>query len=211
VSGRSSEAQEQILDACARLLATVPLHELSVADVIREAGVSRATFYFYFGSKYAVLAGLVARITQELTAALAAPAEFGAQGSLEALVEARVRYGIELWRANRPVLHAMVESWQALPELRQLWLGVMEQLTDWIAEELVDRRAAGKRGQELARAEAAVLAWAMERCLYVAGLAVDQDLSGEAAALPALKRMWVAALAGDTSVTVARGPAAGSS
>ena len=196
MSGRSGEAREQILDACARLLESVPLHELSVADVIAEADVSRATFYFYFSSKFAVLAALVARIMEEMTEAFTQAASVPDGAAIEAVIERRVRAGIELWRANRPILHATVENWQTVPELRAQWLAVMEQLTDWIAAELSDRRAGSARPAELTRVDAAVLAWAMERCLYVSGLGVGDYLVGEAATLPVIKRMWVATLAG---------------
>jgi len=37
--------------------------QLSVADVLTEAGVSRASFYFYFASKYALLERLAERVT----------------------------------------------------------------------------------------------------------------------------------------------------
>jgi hypothetical protein len=46
------------------------------------------------------------------------------------------------------------------------------------------------------RSEAAALAWAIERYLYVAGLHVYENPRDEAAALPAIKQMWVGVLSG---------------
>ena len=43
------------MSATERLLADVPLHQLSVEQILAEAGVSRRTFYVYFGSKFAVV------------------------------------------------------------------------------------------------------------------------------------------------------------
>jgi AcrR family transcriptional regulator len=40
----SSASEVAIFDATARLLATEGLHEISVAHILRESGVSRATF-----------------------------------------------------------------------------------------------------------------------------------------------------------------------
>src|SRR5438067_4134482 len=62
----TSVAETAIFDATEKLLAEHSLQELSVAQIIAEAGVSRATFYFYFGSKYSVAASLLARITDEI-------------------------------------------------------------------------------------------------------------------------------------------------
>ena len=44
----------------------MPLHDISVADIIEQAKVARATFYFYFSSKYAVVAGLLVQIMDEI-------------------------------------------------------------------------------------------------------------------------------------------------
>ena len=61
----SSVAETAIFDATEKLLAEYSLRDLSVAQIIAEAGLSRATFYFYFGSKFSVAASLLGRITDE--------------------------------------------------------------------------------------------------------------------------------------------------
>ena len=48
-----------------RLLEKRPLHEISVDDLARGAGISRPTFYFYFASKDAVLLTLLDRMVEE--------------------------------------------------------------------------------------------------------------------------------------------------
>ena len=48
-----------IFEATEKLLGEHSLQEVSVAQIIAEAGLSRATFYFYFGSKYSVAASLL--------------------------------------------------------------------------------------------------------------------------------------------------------
>ncbi len=45
------------------------LDELAVEDVLQEAGVSRASFYFYFESKNAIVAALLERIVDKVHAA----------------------------------------------------------------------------------------------------------------------------------------------
>src|SRR6476620_7621514 len=55
------ERERAILETFERLLGERPLHEISVDDLARGAGISRPTFYFYFASKQAVLLTLVDR------------------------------------------------------------------------------------------------------------------------------------------------------
>jgi AcrR family transcriptional regulator len=187
----TSEAEIAVLDAARRMLATVPLSELSVSRIIREAGVSRATFYFYFSSKFGVLAALVARLADELKAAF----DGGVSGTdLERSVEDRMRAATELWGQNRSLLHAVAENWHSEPELRALWLSVIDRLTELVTLEICDVRQAADPA--VIRPQAAALAWAIERFLYVAGLQLYPDLCDESAALPAIKRMWLGVVLG---------------
>jgi AcrR family transcriptional regulator len=186
-----SEAELAVLDATHRLLETVPLGELSVSKVIREAGISRATFYFYFSSKFAVLAALVARLADELNGTFDSRVS---DADLERGVEDRLRAIAAVWRDNRSLLHAIAENWQGAPELRTLWLGVIDRLTDLVTAEICDVRQSAD--PSAIRSQAAALAWAIERYLYVAGLHVYADIDDEAAVLPAIKRIWLGVLLG---------------
>src|ERR1700716_3752473 len=62
----TSDTELAIFAATEGLLADVPLHELSVAQIIGAAEISRATFYFYFSSKFAVLTALVEHAIAEI-------------------------------------------------------------------------------------------------------------------------------------------------
>src|SRR6476469_5123050 len=66
VSGE--ERERAILETLERLLGERSLHEISVDDVARGAGISRPTFYFYFASKEAVLLSLFERMVGEADA-----------------------------------------------------------------------------------------------------------------------------------------------
>ncbi len=48
------------------MLEEVALSDLSVAQIIEQAEISRATFYFYFSSKYDVVVGLLAKIMNDV-------------------------------------------------------------------------------------------------------------------------------------------------
>ena len=63
VSG--DDRERAILAAFERLLEERSLHEVSIDDIARGAGISRPTFYFYFASKEAVLLSLFERLLAE--------------------------------------------------------------------------------------------------------------------------------------------------
>jgi len=54
------------MQAVRELLEERPFAELSVSTISHRAGVARSGFYFYFDSKYSVLAQIVAAATEEL-------------------------------------------------------------------------------------------------------------------------------------------------
>ena len=53
------DRERTILETAEHLLEERPIHEISVDDLARGAGISRPTFYFYFPSKEAVLLTLL--------------------------------------------------------------------------------------------------------------------------------------------------------
>ena len=59
------DRERAILVTAERLLEERSLHEISVDDLARGAGISRPTFYFYFSSKEAVLLTLLDRMVEE--------------------------------------------------------------------------------------------------------------------------------------------------
>src|SRR3989440_8537546 len=65
------DRERAILETAERLLEERPLHEISVDDLAKGAGISRPTFYFYFPSKEAVLLTLLDRVVRTADAALA--------------------------------------------------------------------------------------------------------------------------------------------
>ena len=72
---RGDRQRQAILQAVRDLLGERPFSELSVASISARAGVGRSGFYFYFDSKYAVLAQLLDEIAdhlEELTDSFAA-------------------------------------------------------------------------------------------------------------------------------------------
>lgn len=63
---RGDRHRQAILRAARELLEETPFAELSVRAISLRAGVARSGFYFYFDSKYSVLAQILAEATEEL-------------------------------------------------------------------------------------------------------------------------------------------------
>jgi AcrR family transcriptional regulator len=201
--GRNSDAEQAILDATERLLAETSLHELSVAQIITAAGISRATFYFYFSSKFAVLTTLVDSVIGEIFKVSRQFLERTSGLPTEVAMRQRIQASARVWEANRAVLQATVENWNAIPELRIVWLQALGRLTEALAREIENERALGRApGGPDSRTLAATLVWTTERCLYVSGLGGGTGpheggpLAGESATVEALTRIWLGAMYG---------------
>lgn len=192
----AAELRERILDAMRELLRERTFDTLSVAEIITAAGISRASFYFYFASKQAVLAELVRRAVgagheaaQPWVQATADPRE-----TLRAGVDA----GAGLWLANAAVLRAIVESWASDPQLRELWLAQMGTFTDAaVARIAADRGAdpavaARLDGLDI-HALAASLTWTGERLYYLAACGVP-PFDNRTVLVDTLTHLWVSAL-----------------
>lgn len=63
---RGDRQRDAIIAAVRELLEERPFAELSVSTISARAGVARSGFYFYFDSKYAVLARIMAEALEEL-------------------------------------------------------------------------------------------------------------------------------------------------
>jgi TetR/AcrR family transcriptional regulator, ethionamide resistance regulator len=191
VDADQAAAAESIFSATARLLDRQPFNDISVAQILAEAKVSRATFYFYFSSKFSVLSGLLERamnnIFETVQPFLARPPE----ESPTVALQRSIRAVTQAWHRHRPVLQAANHHWHSEPELRSLWLAIAERFIAAGADEIERERAAGLIISPVAsRTLAATLFWATERVLYIAGLGVEPGLADEEASVDALVGMW---------------------
>ena len=183
-----------ILESTERLLAERPLAELAVAEVLEDAGVSRASFYFYFQSKHAIVAALLERIVDEVYTAASPWFERGETPPREALIAA-TSGSLALWREHGAVMSAVIEHWASAPELREIWGGVMESFTDAAAAQIERDREAGVAPpgadpQKLA----GVLVAMNERCYYFAISAGDP--TDDPALVETLTGVWLASIYG---------------
>ncbi len=165
------DVREAILDATEYLLAQQRFDELSVADILSSAQVSRASFYFYFESKYTVLGELVRRaVKQALTAAQPWVEEETA--SQEHTLRKGTSQGLQLWLKHAPVLRAIVENWRSDERLTTLWMEMMEGFTTATTQRIEHDRATGRAPITNVDAFtlASTLTWMSERIYYLAAI-----------------------------------------
>jgi len=183
---RREASAAEILAATRRLLASGdPMAQLSVERILAEAGVSRATFYACFPDKHAV----VGQLAQESLAwreevsgeALADPKL--TRATLDALMRAIVGH----WRANRPVLAAIIELAEHDPAMRDAWRGAVDEIATQTAGHLRTRWAVRPGAPADIDAVAAALTWMFERCCHQ--LVVD-DKSAESVAMAISEILW---------------------
>jgi len=196
----TSVAETAIFEATEKLLAEHSLQDLSVAQIIAEAGLSRATFYFYFGSKYSVVGSLLGRITDEIFEFVQPYVSRDPGGDPREALEKSLRAAIEIWQRHRPTLRATMQHWSTNDEIGRQWTAGVELFTAAIAEQIErDREAGVAPDGPAARQLAAVLLWGPQHCRYAAGLGVDGYLADERAAFEPLLAMWTRSIYGDAA------------
>jgi hypothetical protein len=95
----------------------------------------------------------------------------------------------ELFSSSDP--HASPSRNVAVTELRALWLGVMDRFAAAFSQQIDLERAEGYAPPGVPSRElATALIWASERCLYIAGLGVTDDLPDEERTVRALQALW---------------------
>lgn len=106
---RPESRRQELLDAALRVYLARGVSESTVADVTREAGAAKGTFYRYFPSKDHLLLALRERFTEELLATvgeqLDAVASEGRWAQLETLCRSLLDYGRETLRVHNVLFH----------------------------------------------------------------------------------------------------------
>jgi TetR/AcrR family transcriptional regulator, ethionamide resistance regulator len=191
-SDTERDLKDVIVAATLQLLTERRFDEITVADILAVANVARGSFYFYFESKYDVLAELVTRAIDR-----------GHQASQtwlthdptnrRAAVRQSIADGAGLWTDQAPVLRAIVENWRTDPRLTELWQSQMNGFTE-VTATAIESSLTG-RGVD-ARTLAAALTWLGERLYYLA--AIDAPpFNDQEELIDVLTHIWMTAVYGD--------------
>jgi AcrR family transcriptional regulator len=137
---RGDRQRQAILQAVRELLEEKPFAQLSVSTISDRAGVARSGFYFYFDSKYAVLAHILAEATHELEELTQYFAPRGPDESPAAFAKRMVGSAAVVYAHNDPVMSACVAARSTDAEIREI-LGqqvdnVVEQIIGIVQDEL---------------------------------------------------------------------------
>jgi TetR/AcrR family transcriptional regulator, ethionamide resistance regulator len=197
---KAGTAETRLLEGTERLLARVPLRDLSVEDILAESSVSRRTFYVHFASKYGVIVRLADDALGSIFENLGPLLERGEDEHGPDALRRVIGAGTAIWAEHRDLLRAVYEHWQEVEDLREVWLGTFKRMADALALEIERERTAGfaPPGPD-AQTLAASLLWATAGVLHTAWLGDVDELSGRPAEVTdAVTTMWVGAVYGVT-------------
>lgn len=140
---RGDKQRRAILQSVRELLEEKPFAELSVSTISDRAGVARSGFYFYFDSKYAVLAQILAEATHELEELTSYFAARGPDESPAAFARRMVGSAAAVYAHNDPVVSACNVARNTDAEIRELLDAQISTVIDQIVGVVSDEMAAG--------------------------------------------------------------------
>jgi AcrR family transcriptional regulator len=117
---RGDKQRQAIVQAVRELLVEKPFAELSVSTISDRAGVARSGFYFYFDSKYAVLAQILAEASHELEELTHYFAPRGPDESPAEFAQRMVGSAAAVYAHNDPVMSACNVARHTDAEIREL-------------------------------------------------------------------------------------------
>ncbi len=187
-----------MLEALERLLQDRPLSAVGVSDITESAGVVRSAFYFYFPSKEAAVAQLLAGVADELLA-VAAPFLEVAHGRDVEAIGRTMRRTVAAWSEHRHLVLATIDARGGDAEVRRLWDGWIDRFVGPVAASIASEREAGNAP---AGADPVLLARLLlsmnERALERHARGEDDPSFSDEQLADALTTTWLSAIFGGT-------------
>jgi len=192
---RGDRQREAIVTAVRELLQERSFADLSVSTISERAGVARSGFYFYFDSKYAVLAVVLADardLLDKLTHHFA-PRERGETPA--AFAKRMVGSAVAVYANDDPILKACAVARNTDAQIREM----MDDFYDGIIEKLIalleqdaDARPISDDVPALVRTLAAVTSFTLTQDSAFVGRGEDP-----ARAVDIVEQLWLSAFWGD--------------
>jgi len=140
---RGDRQRQAIVTAVRDLLQEGPFDDLSVSTISDRAGVARSGFYFYFDSKYAVLAQILAEAQQELEELTQHFAPREPDELPAAFAKRMVQSAAVIFANNDPVMSACMQSRATDAEIRRMQDDQIGGIIKKIVKIVEDERDAG--------------------------------------------------------------------
>jgi len=141
--GRKPKDPQVIIDAFEVLLAQTPLHELSVEDILVAANVSRATFYAYFPTKFALATALFDQVFDEISGTMSAYVERQDDAPVLDALGTGIDDSTQVWFRHRHILQTIVQNAHVVPDFAEPMHRIRQRVTDAVAAEIERERAVG--------------------------------------------------------------------
>jgi AcrR family transcriptional regulator len=140
---RGDRQREAIVAAVRELLQEVSFADLSVSTISERAGITRSGFYFYFESKYDVLALIFDEVTHELEELTHYFAPRGADETPEVFAKRMVGSAVTVYAHNDPIVTACYTARNTDAKIREILDRQMDTVINQIVKIFEDERAAG--------------------------------------------------------------------
>ncbi|MDY6869726.1 MAG: TetR/AcrR family transcriptional regulator [Actinomycetota bacterium] len=186
------DREQAILATAEQLLDVRPFAEISVDDLAKGAGISRPTFYFYFGSKEAVLLTLWERVIREADAALENAAS---NATLQDVWRPGIKVFFDTFGAHRGVTVAASGSGNA--EVRDVFAKFMQKWIDFTAATIEAERRRGAAPHTLPAHDIATALNLMNERTLLAAFAAETPGIAPDRVLDSLVHVWTCAVYGE--------------
>jgi AcrR family transcriptional regulator len=186
------DREQAILATAEQLLEARPFAEISVDDLAKGAGISRPTFYFYFGSKEAVLLTLWERVIKEADAALEQAAS---AATSEDVWRPGIKVFCDTFGAHRAVTLAASGSDNA--EIRDVFAKFMQKWIDFTAATIEAERRRGAAPETLPAHDLATALNLMNERTLLAAFAAETPGIPSDRVLDSLVHVWTCAVYGE--------------
>ena len=138
---RSDDRREALLAALDRWLREESLEAVNIAEISKQAGVSRSAFYFYFENKGAAVAALVERMVDEVFDLN--DVFISASGPPDQRVGTMLESLFGTWERHRHLFKAMLDARGSSASVRDIWDRARDSFVEPVAEMIRAERAAG--------------------------------------------------------------------
>ncbi|MBV9639743.1 MAG: TetR/AcrR family transcriptional regulator [Mycobacteriaceae bacterium] len=195
---RGDRQREAIVAAVRDLLEEHSFADLSVSTISERAGVARSGFYFYFDSKYAVLAVILADFLTQLDELTHDFAPRSADESPAVFAKRMVGSAAAVFASNHPVMRACTVAQNTDAQIREMMNDVEDTVIDKIVGVVEQDSGARPISVDL---RALVRTLTATTALTLAG---DSGFVGRgkdpARAVEVVEKLWLTALWGGTDL-----------